>query len=263
MAEKKQCQFKRFDESTMQTDAVVYLIGPRNTGKTTLLKHIMYHMRDKFDCGVAMCPTLDSQEGKGLESYIPHALVSSTYSTAKVREMLEYQRKYNDKNGKSKSRNLFCILDDCMFDPKFLKTIEQREIHMNGRHRKIFLINCTQHMMDIPNGLRGMIDYVIVLRNSIKSDRERLYKYFFGMFDTQSAFNSAMTKLTAGYSAMVLDKRIPTSNVEECVVWIEADTNLPPFRLCHEVYWKYTKRDYLRLMDQKNEDGGCLKEVFL
>ena len=87
-------KIRKFDMKTMPPDAVVLLVGKRGTGKSTLLKDIMFHMRDQLHCGVAFSPTEDSVEGAdGLSSYVPAPLIHDCYKPQVVEKLLNYQKK--------------------------------------------------------------------------------------------------------------------------------------------------------------------------
>ena len=53
-------ELKQFDLRRIKDNRLVLIIGPRGTGKSTLLFDILCTLCDRFDFGVAMSPTLDS-----------------------------------------------------------------------------------------------------------------------------------------------------------------------------------------------------------
>ena len=114
---------------------------------------------------------------------------------------------------------------------------------------KLFFINAVQYMMDIPPALRTNIDYVFALKENIIGNRERLWRHLFGMFKDYSTFAATMDTLTNGYSAMVLDNKVRSTNVEDCVFWYESDTRPKKFRMCNPVYWHLDK-------ECKKDDSG-------
>jgi hypothetical protein len=216
----------------------------------------MYHLRDKFDFGVAMSPTRDTLEtwrGK-----IPRASIYTNYTQTVVEAMLAVQERTEDDPRPMK--NLFLFLDDCMFEKKLLASDCMRELFMNGRHKKIFFMNTVQYMMDISPQIRGCIDYVFVMRDPILSNRKRLYEYFFGIFPTQSDFNRTMTTCTSDYACMVFCKRARSEcgiaeRVEDSVFWYCANPVTPAYRLCKPVYWYLD--DYYNVSDSTaRQDNG-------
>jgi len=248
-------QIKEFDISTMKDDAVVLLIGKRGTGKSTMLRNIMYHMRNKLDVGIAMCPTEDeTDDNDGLHTFMPSCMIYNEYKGNVVSKMLKYQKRYAKRYGKQNLKRMFIIMDDCMYDKNVMKGHEIRDIHMNGRHRKIFFINAVQYLMDIGPDLRTNIDYVFALKENIISNREKLHKYFLGMFESYSEFSNTMDTLTDGFSALVLNNRVRSTNTEDCVFWYEANPEEDKnFTLCNPVYWKM-ESNYKRLEVDSDDD---------
>lgn len=233
-------RIRPFDINTMPSDAVVLLIGKRSTGKSTMLKDIMFHMRHKLDVGVVMCPTVDpTDSSNGYQSFIPRTLINDSFKSQVIARMLKSQERYITKHGKEKAKNVFIIMDDCMYDKSVMKCKEVRQVAMNGRHRRVFFINAIQYMMDIGPDLRTNIDYIFALKENIISNREKLWKFFFGMFEKYQDFSSTMDTLTSDYGAMVLDNRVNSTVLEDCVFWYSCDPNKSKgFKLCKPIYWK-------------------------
>lgn len=243
---------RKFDPSKMRPNAIVLLIGKRGTGKSTLLKDLMFHMRQKFEFGIAMSPTEEATSD--LSSYIPSSWIYSNFSNDKVELLLEEQRRAGRKG---RHRHVFLLLDDCMYDKKILKGTNIRNLFMNGRHRKIFFISCQQYIMDMPPELRGQVDYVFALREPIISNKEKLWKFFFGMFGKLQDFTAVMDRCTQNFDCLVFDATSKSTAVEDCVFWYRADLH-DPFVIGNPVFSRY-HREYFREQDDASpaEEGGA------
>jgi energy-coupling factor transporter ATP-binding protein EcfA2 len=227
---------RKFDPSSMKKDATVLLLGKRGSGKSTLLNDLMYHMRDAFSFGIAMSPTEESTESLG--DFLPAACVYDDFAEEAVGRMLKYQKK----NVKRSGRKMFIIMDDCAYDSRTLKGKNIREVFMNGRHRKIFIVNAVQYMMDVPSFLRGQVDYVFAMRDNIIDQREKLWKFFFGMFSDYKDFSTVMDNCTEGHNCMVMDNTVKSNTADDCVFWYSANPELPRFQMCDDVYWELDKK---------------------
>jgi len=262
-------KIRKFDMKSMAPDAVVLLVGKRGTGKSTLLKDICYHMKDQLHCGIACCPTEDSVEGAdGLSSFIPPPLIHEAYKPQVVEKLLTYQKKYIKKHGKDKAKRQFIILDDCMYDKKALRGTEIRQVFMNGRHRKLFFINAVQYLCDLTPDLRTNVDYVFCLKENILSNKERLFKHYFGCFTDLQTFSQTMDALTSNFSAMVLNNKTRSTALEDQVFWYTADHKLPSFQMCHPVFWKLSSECSIDAEDEDESDGeskadGKSRRVFI
>lgn len=225
-------KIKKFDPTTIKKDAVVLLIGKRGSGKTTLMKDIMYHMKDKLDFGIAMSPTEETTASLG--SFIPASCIYNEYASHVLDNMLENQKRQIKKG---RFKNVYLLLDDCMYDSKIMRGTNTRELFMNGRHRKIFFMNSVQYMMDMPPALRSQVDYVFALKENIISSREKLWKFFFGMFQDFRDFNKVMNTCTEGYECIVVDNTVRSNDLTDCIFWYQANINTPNFQLGKQVFW--------------------------
>ena len=127
-----QLKIKRFDPTTLKPHRIIIIVGKRGTGKSVMQRDLMYHLRDKWDLGVAMTPTEESAQT--FSQHMPENWIYNGFSSTKLDQILNMQRELcKDK----KERNLFLILDDCMYDKKILKGTGIRDLFMNGRHLKL------------------------------------------------------------------------------------------------------------------------------
>ena len=42
-----------------------------------------------------------------------------------------------------RQRNMFVLMDDCMYDKKVLKSLAMRDLFMNGRHMNVTATRCS------------------------------------------------------------------------------------------------------------------------
>ena len=241
---------RAFDPTTMRPGAVVLMIGKRGTGKSTLMRDIMYHMRHKLSFGIAMSPTEESTGD--LTRYIPKSCIYAEFNGAAVDVMLEYQRRSVKKG--SNPKYMYILLDDCMYDKAVMKATNIRQLFMNGRHRKIFFMAAVQYMMDLGPDLRTQVDYVFVLRENILSNREKLFKFFFGMFTDFKDFSKTMSKCTQGFDCMVLDNTVKSNEVSDCIFWYRANDKLPDFEMGAPGIWCLDAKYYRDKDNAKTED---------
>lgn len=108
--------------------------------------------------------------------------------------------------------------------------------------------------MDVPPDLRANVDYIFVLRDNIRVNRERVYKYFAGMFPTFAAFDEVMKQCTQDRECMVIDQGSLSYNISDSVFFYKATPNLK-YRICSEEYWEYSARKE-REAEQARMYGG-------
>ena len=245
------CRIRKFDATLMKPGRITLIIGKRGTGKSILLNDLLYSGKDLYDFPMAMSPTAES--ANNFRKCMPHANVFDRYVPFKVDSLVHFAKECSaSKNGR---RFLLC-LDDCMYDKKAFRGVSMREIHMNGRHHNITLFNAMQYVMDISPDLRSQIDYVFALKENIISNRVKLWKYFFGMFQSFDDFCLVLDKCTQNYECLVLDNTVNSTSIHDCIYWYRATpVNDKDFRLGKPVF--YTLTDHMK---RENEIYGESEE---
>lgn len=237
---------KVFDPTKTKVGSVWLIIGARNTGKSVLLKDLIYNTRHNTDFAVAMTGTMST--AKDFKEFMPHKLVYRTgYNYEAADRFLACMQAIVDAD---KSRKITWILDDCMFDTKVMKTATQRNVHLNGRHYNNNLFNTTQYCMIIPNAIRSNIDYVVALKETIKDNRLRLYKYFFGTFPNFRAFEKTFDQCTKNFGAMVLDRTQSSGKQADLVKSYRASMDIPAFKLGNPIF--FALDEYVKLKERKD-----------
>ena len=109
-------QLRKFKPETITDDRVCVFIGKRNTGKSTLVKDIMYHKKH-LPAGIVLSGT---EEGNHFYSdFVPDLFIYGDYDRDAIERVMARQRKLV---GAGKSNcGAFMLLDDCMYDSKFFE----------------------------------------------------------------------------------------------------------------------------------------------
>ena len=231
-------QLKKFKPERMPDDKVCVFIGKRGTGKSTLVTDILYHKKH-LPAGIVMSAT---EEGNHhYQQYVPDLFIYGDYEKEAIERVLQRQKNLISKGVTDKGS--FILLDDCMYDRKFMKDICIRQCFMNGRHWKLFFMLTMQYCMDLTPDLRANVDYVFILRENVIQNREKLYKAFFGIFPTFDMFNQVMTACTENYECLVLDNTSKSNKIEDCVFWYKAKCH-SNFRIGSPAMWNFHKKNY-------------------
>lgn len=235
-------QIRQFDVTSLKPYRVIMIIGKRGTGKSFLLRDLLYNMRDMFDFGAGMSPTVES--ANSMEEIMPRSSVYQEFNQNAVCRMISYQKKKAME--KKELKHVFLILDDCMYDRSVLRSTAIRDLFMNGRHYHITFISAAQYAMDITPDLRTQIDYVFCLKENIMSNRIKLWKFFFGMFDKYADFAKVMDACTQDRMSLVLDNTGQSTNITDCVFWYKAKFR-DNFTICKPKYWTLSDKKTISL----------------
>jgi hypothetical protein len=257
-------QIKKFDPTKMDPCRTCVFISKRNTGKSVLIKDILYHQR-KIPMGVVMSGTEESNEH--YKDYVPDSFIYGEYDTSVIEKVITHQQsvikklpKEKKEDFKNPSNSVFMILDDCMFDNKWTRDKNMRCVFMNGRHYRIFFMLTMQYCMDLPPALRANIDYIFVLKENIIQNKEKIYKNFFGIFPTFDSFNEVLTQCTENYECLVLDNTSKSNKIEDVVFWYKAKPGRK-FRIGSPALWEHHNRNYNKNHDKPQEEPKLKKKA--
>lgn len=247
---------KAFDVSSIKPDRIINVIGKRGTGKSHLIKEIMYTLRSRFDIGCGMTPTFSSAQD--MKECMPNGMVfEDGYNESQLKKMLAL---FKALVRRDKERHAFLWLDDCMADRKMMHGVHMRDLHMNGRHFWLTFINAMQYLMDIGPDLRTQVDYVFVLQENSQDQKMKLWKYFFGMFAKFADFDKVMTACTDNFGALVLDNTIKSSNAADKIFWYQSSAEIPKFKMFRPIYWDLSWK-YQKETSEIDESDALLKPV--
>ena len=189
---------------------VVVLIGRRDTGKSYLVRDLLFHHQD-IPIGTVISGT---EAGNGFySSHVPKLFIHDEYNTAIIENILKRQKsvlKQVKKEMEHYKRSTidartFVILDDCLYDGSWTKDKMMRLLFMNGRHWKVMLIITMQYPLGIPPNLRTNIDYVFILREPYIANRKRIWENYAGMFPTFESFAQVMDQCTENFECLVVN----------------------------------------------------------
>jgi hypothetical protein len=224
---------------------VVVLIGKRDTGKSFLVRDLLYYQQD-IPIGTVISGT---EEGNGFYGkMVPKLFVHTEYNTAIIENILKRHRtvlKQIKKEMETYKRSTidpraFVILDDCLYDNTWARDKMMRLLFMNGRHWKIMLVITMQYPLGIPPTLRTNIDYVFILRENYIANRKRIYENYAGMFPTFESFCQVMDQCTENYECLVINNNSKSNKLHDQVFWYKAD-NHGDFRLGSKEFWELSK----------------------
>ena len=236
---------------------VVVLIGRRDTGKSFLVRDLLYYQQS-IPIGTVISGT---EEGNGFYgNHVPKLFIHNEYNTGIIENVLKRQRgvlKEIRKEQEMRRRSnidprTFLILDDCMYDASWTRDKMMRLLFMNGRHWKIMLIITMQYPLGIPPNLRTNIDYIFILRENIVSNRKRIYDNYAGMFPTFEVFCQVMDQCTENYECLVINNNAKSNKLDEQVYWYKANSH-PSFKIGADALWLHHKKFYNPDHEESND----------
>ena len=236
---KMRLRLQKFDANAMKPFSISLLLGRRNTGKSTLMRDLLYHMRDHSDVCICMTPT--ESAAQFFREITPKSFVyDSGLDLAMLESLMTIQREFA-RTGK-RVRRVTLVLDDCSCDASALRSNVISDLFRNGRHQKITVIITSQYATDLGPGLRSQVDYVFCMRDPSVANKKRLHSFFAGAIESYHSFSNVFDIVTSNYGVFVVNNTAIDSDVETNTYWYRASLDIPQFQLTDKVYYKIEKK---------------------
>jgi hypothetical protein len=231
-------QLSKFDMRMVNDDAVVVLIGKRNTGKSFLIKDLLYSKR-KIPIGTVISAT--ESANNFYNNIVPSMFIHGKFSNELVGNVMKRQQLIM-KNATDCDNRAFFIMDDMMsVANQWVKSENVASMFCNGRHYGCLFILSLQYVMGIPPIFRNNVDFVFILRENIHKSRKKLYEHWAGMFPNFKMFESVMNACTQNYECIVIKNNSLSNKIEDCVFWYKAEAH-EEFKTCSAKYWELDKK---------------------
>lgn len=223
---------------------MIVVIGKKDTGKSFLVRDILFTTQRHFPVGTVISATEVANEF--FQNMVPSKFIHDKYRPEIVQNVIKRQatlktKRNTDKAARGGSSSIdpraFLILDDCLYDAKsWINEESTRFVFMNGRHIDLMTIITMQYPLGITPNLRTNVDFIFILRENILGNRRRIYENYAGMFPTFDMFCTFMDQCTENYEGLVICNNVSSNKLEDQVFWYKASDH-PPFKLCDPSLW--------------------------
>lgn len=213
---------KQFDPTLAEINRAYLIIGRKGSGKSTLMFTLLGKLAPRIHYAVAMCGTRDGVEKFG--RVMPADVIHNSFNPAIFSSIIKTLARNSMVSGYKTITSV--ILDDLAFAKGTFKSEEMRESLMNGRWLGLNLVMTQQYLMDLGPDLRGQIDYIFAMAETTKKTRQKLFDYYYGIFNTFADFERVFSAVTSKKGrALVLDNTTTTSVISDRVFYYDGDIN--------------------------------------
>ena len=242
---------RKIDMKKIPQDAVAVFIGRRRTGKSTLVRDLLFHHQD-MPLGTVISGTEESNSFYG--KMIPPLFIHGEFAPIILANFCKRQKLIMSKimgekaqfgeNFKSRyDPRSFMILDDCMYDDSWTHDKNIRYLFMNGRWLKVFFLITMQYPLGIQPALRTNVDYVFILREPYMTNRKRIFDNYGSAFPSFEFFCQVMDQCTTNYECLVIDNTSQSNKLEDCIFWYKAEMH-GDFRIGAPEFWQHSEAHY-------------------
>lgn len=198
---------KKFDINKIKQSSNMLIIGKKKTGKTTLVKDILYKLsKQKFDYG-NLYTTYDHNYSNIYGKMVPKEFTFDEFSSNALKNIIQYSLKYKNKKG-------FVIYDDCLYNNNDKKDDNIKFSILNNYRIGITNIIISQDS-NFPPFIRTNIEYIF-LKNPSPYEYKELYEKFGGFLPKMDHFIRLLRSASKGYGYLVI------SNCDNNFYWYEA-----------------------------------------
>jgi len=244
--------FEKFDLDKLGPDPTNYwlkskpskilLIGKPKSGKSFMIKAILYNMRHKINQGIIISGTddaarlysdymrtLTSQDGSGgatsedteaLSDHFPQQFIYDKYNEEPIRNLIAHQKLLLRNQVKNPWSIL--IIDDNNFNRKLFTTPLQQELFKNARHWYILYVLSLHNAKDVPPSVRSSADGVFLFREHNVPARKTIYENFGGVVPTYKQFGDLLDSFTYDNGTMWIDNMKSTNDWQDCICYFKA-----------------------------------------
>jgi len=238
--------------------SIIGIIGKRNTGKSILLKELIYNFKDVR----IIIVSLSEKKNKFFSKFCPSAFIYEEYDPDIFTKVLAMQDSFIQKYGKDdKKSQLLLILDDCLCEKKIWKNKQFLEVITNGRHSAITMIFTLQYPIAIENSVRGNLDYIFIFSQECVNDKKRIFDNFVSCFDNIKQFNATLDICTEDYSSLVINRRCNSNLITKKILWFKASLTLPVFVAGSKDQWKHDEKSKLNKIPIHTKNGINIRKI--
>lgn len=256
-------KLEKFKLDWIPNNKIIVMIGSRGRGKSTILLDYLYHNQD---VPFVTCISPTDNFNHTFTPHVPSRFIFAKYTSTLVENFVHRQKTLKSKQkeaemgiGDTRYKTADCrgmlIMDDCLADNKGWKTDENlRWIFFNGRHAEITFILTMQYQVGIPPEYRTNIDWVFLCKENKRIERQKLWKYYAGIFPKYEMFEQIFMRCTTDKKCMVINQLAESERLEEQVFWFKAKIR-PEFRICYDEFW-VNNNQYLKKRLQIADKGA-------
>lgn len=230
-------------EFTDISGGVNAMISSTGSGKTTILKHILSVVHNKYDVIILMSRTARLQKAY---DFFPRDNIVDDYDEELMTTIWNTQLEDHEKG--KKLDKVMVILDDVIASPSFKKSKMIEEMAFSARHLNITMWILSQNYTSIKPGIRNNIRILVSFWLESKKEREKVIEQFLSTINNRVGSHIFKAITGTKYQAIIISNYKVGVPFEEKVKKFIADPNV---KIRMESKKKKEKSTNYNLMDTR------------
>jgi energy-coupling factor transporter ATP-binding protein EcfA2 len=220
------------DPSNRETGGAIYLIiGPSGSGKSEIIKSILWAKKSIIPVVVAISETEDVN--KCYSKIIPDLFVFNKNDPEIIEKIIARQKVACEH---LKNPMLALVLDDCMNKTSNMNEDIHTALFKTSRHYQMMTLISCQSTFDLKPSNREQAAGFFILRSDNSANRKKIYNNYASIIPNEQLFNALMDTLTSDYCCMFIKNRNRGQNWFDNVFWFKRFDNIPD-------NWNATSKD--------------------
>lgn len=250
----------KFNLQMIAQTSVVVMLGRRRSGKSLLIRDVLFHNQD-IPIGSVISGTEDVSIffGKMVPKSLLHREVTPEVTSSILkRQVLLKRRIIRSKQSSNIDPRAFVVIDDCGYSSSWPNQKNVKYMAMNGRHVDLFILMALQDALSLPPNIRANCDFVFIFAEMRVKYRLRIYDNWASVIPTFEAFNAIMDIVTEDHGVLVIHLTSNSKELSEQVFYYKADIH-EDFRLCDSMLWQEQDQRQMNDDELDLEDAEILK----
>lgn len=255
--------FGEFNLSGICKHPAILNFGPRQAGKTSIIKALINNLNYKKDNIIIF------DRVKSYDQLVNKKNIYNEYKSEEVENILKEQRlrinKFNKGIISEEDTKIFIIFDDCLsYNNNSFRDLALRELLYLSKDYKIGFIMTMQFPFGIPLELRSKFDYIFLIGDTISSYIKRYYDEYGGIIPNFYSFKCVYSELTKDYNCMIIDNRIKDpNNISDKIYYYKApyESNIKIDNADDNLIYGTDLEPYLNKIEDKINDPSSKNDL--